>query len=53
MTRRRILALYQRGHSVREIAQALGISTQRVYQQLRKLDLLAPSKRPQKEEPAK
>lgn len=43
--RTRILALYQQGHSVREIAAALGVSTQRVYQQLRALDLPAPSRR--------
>lgn len=38
-TRRQVRDLTLEGLTVREIADKLGISTQRVYQQLQKLDL--------------
>ncbi len=37
--RKNVLALYEAGRTVREIAKALDVSTQRIYQQLKKLDL--------------
>lgn len=43
-SQRRVLELYQAGHSVRQIAEQLGVSTQRVYQQLNKLNLRPPVK---------
>lgn len=42
--RQKVLDLYNEGQTVREIAETLGLSTQRVYQQLAKLGL-SPSKR--------
>lgn len=38
-TRRKVQDLTTKGLSPREIAQLLGISTQRVYQHLKKLDM--------------
>lgn len=46
--RRMVLDLWQNGKTPREIAAALKISTQRVYQQLRKLGL--PTRRPDEQE---
>ena len=43
-TRQRVAELHTKGLSVREIAQLLGVSTQRVYQQLKALGLEAPTK---------
>jgi len=43
-----VLDLYEAGWSVREIAKALNISTQRAYQQLKKLDVPSPTKRTEK-----
>lgn len=43
--RKKVLDLYHSGWSVREIAEALHVSTQRVYQQLEKLKLPSPSKK--------
>lgn len=48
--RQKVLELYRRGLSVREMASVLGVSTQRVYQQLRKLSLSSPSKPLQQKE---
>ena len=43
--RRKVLDLYEADWSVREIAKALDVSTQRIYQQLKKLELVSPSDR--------
>ena len=43
--RKNVLALYEAGRNVREIAKALDVSTQRIYQQLKKLELVSPSDR--------
>ncbi len=37
--RQKVLDLYEADWTVREIAKALDVSTQRIYQQLKKLDL--------------
>lgn len=42
--RRKVLALYQAGKTVRQMADELGVSTQRVYQQLKKLELPPPGR---------
>lgn len=47
-SRRKVLSLHQAGLTPREIANALDLSTQRVYQQLRKLGL--PTRRPDEQE---
>lgn len=44
-TRERVAALYSKGLTVRHIALAVGISTQRVYQILEALELPPPSQR--------
>ena len=43
--RKNVLTLYEAGRNVREIARALDVSTQRIYQQLKKLELVSPSDR--------
>ena len=43
--RRRVKDLYEAGWSVRDIAKALDVSTQRIYQQLKKLELPSPGER--------
>jgi len=42
--RRQVQELYEAGWTVRQIAKELDVSTQRVYQQLKALDLPAPGK---------
>ena len=42
--RQQVLELYQAGRTVREIASALDLSTQRIYQQLKKLQVPPPTK---------
>ena len=41
--RAQVLDLYNQGLSTREMAILLGVSTQRIHQQLKKLELPAPS----------
>lgn len=50
-TRRKVKELTELGHSPREIAQLVNVSTQRVYQHLKKLGMdPAPSREPQPHE---
>lgn len=44
-TRQQVADLYDKGLSVRDIAHVVGVSTQRVYQHLKALELPAPSAR--------
>lgn len=43
--RQKVLDLYEADWSVRDIAKALDVSTQRIYQQLKKLSLPTPGER--------
>ena len=42
--RQQVKDLYESGRTVRDIARTLNVSTQRVYQQLKNLELTAPTK---------